>query len=94
MLPPNGKMPGAVVQIRRIMDEGKMYEMLMLLLDPRGPPPLVCHRMLAEELRQQPRGKAGYVRALLRVADAVDPSGKAELVLRLFLGEYLSDEKD
>ena len=37
-----------------VMDEGKMYEMLMLLLDPCGPPPLVCHRLLAEELRRQP----------------------------------------
>ena len=76
------------------MDEGKMYEMLMLLLDPRGPPPLVCHRLLSEELRRQPRGKSGYARAVLRVAEAVDPSGKAGLVLRLFLGEYLADEKD
>jgi hypothetical protein len=76
------------------MDEGKMYEMLMTLLGPLGPTSLECHRLLADELRRQPGGKAGYARAVVRVAEQVDPSGNAQLVLRLFLGQYLGDDEN
>jgi hypothetical protein len=75
------------------MDEGGMYEMLMNLVEPRGPTLLECHRLLADELQRQPHGKAGYARAVVRVAEQVDPSGDAPLVLRVFLSQYLGEDE-